>query len=30
MLVEALADSWGVQLRGDGKVTWFELATAEL
>ncbi|WP_254802451.1 ATP-binding protein [Kitasatospora sp. SUK 42] len=25
MLVEALADSWGVQLRGDGKVTWFEL-----
>ncbi|WP_188307380.1 ATP-binding protein [Streptomyces sp. CBMA123] len=26
MLVEALADSWGVQLRGDGKVTWFELA----
>ncbi|MFJ9947347.1 ATP-binding protein [Kitasatospora sp. NPDC091207] len=28
MLVEALADSWGVQLRGDGKVTWFELVTA--
>ncbi|MCG6493011.1 ATP-binding protein [Kitasatospora sp. A2-31] len=27
MLVEALADDWGVQLRGDGKVTWFELAT---
>ncbi|MFE7560622.1 ATP-binding protein [Kitasatospora sp. NPDC057500] len=27
LLVEALADSWGVQLRGDGKVTWFELAT---
>ncbi|MGW6915464.1 ATP-binding protein [Kitasatospora sp. NPDC054939] len=26
MLVEALADDWGVQLRGDGKVTWFELA----
>ncbi|MFJ9691771.1 ATP-binding protein [Kitasatospora sp. NPDC101183] len=26
-LVEALADSWGVQLRGEGKVTWFELAT---
>ncbi|WP_199807916.1 ATP-binding protein [Streptomyces sp. NRRL S-350] len=26
LLVEALADSWGVQLRGDGKVTWFELA----
>ncbi|MER7770049.1 ATP-binding protein [Kitasatospora sp. NPDC096140] len=26
MLVEALADSWGVQLRGDGKITWFELA----
>ncbi|GAA2145154.1 hypothetical protein GCM10009760_33480 [Kitasatospora kazusensis] len=25
MLVEALADDWGVQLRGDGKVTWFEL-----
>ncbi|MET9400074.1 ATP-binding protein [Kitasatospora sp. NPDC002965] len=28
VLVEALADSWGVQLRGDGKVTWFELASA--
>lgn len=28
LLVEALADSWGVQLRGDGKVTWFELVTA--
>ncbi|MEV6977206.1 ATP-binding protein [Kitasatospora sp. NPDC093806] len=27
MLVEALADSWGVQLRGDGKVTWFELTS---
>ncbi|MEV7024409.1 ATP-binding protein [Kitasatospora sp. NPDC093558] len=27
LLVEALADAWGVQLRGDGKVTWFELAT---
>ncbi|MEV7783514.1 ATP-binding protein [Kitasatospora sp. NPDC088351] len=27
LLVEALADSWGVQLRGDGKVTWFELAS---
>ncbi|WP_280695992.1 ATP-binding protein [Kitasatospora sp. GP82] len=27
LLVEALADDWGVQLRGDGKVTWFELAT---
>lgn len=26
LLVEALADDWGVQLRGDGKVTWFELA----
>ncbi|MFH9351953.1 ATP-binding protein [Kitasatospora sp. NPDC017646] len=26
LLVETLADSWGVQLRGDGKVTWFELA----
>lgn len=26
LLVEALADSWGVQLLGDGKVTWFELA----
>ncbi|MQS11682.1 ATP-binding protein [Streptomyces kaniharaensis] len=26
LLVEALADAWGVQLRGDGKVTWFELA----
>lgn len=28
LLVEALADDWGVQLRGDGKVTWFELGTA--
>ncbi|WP_327676185.1 ATP-binding protein [Kitasatospora sp. NBC_00458] len=28
LLVEALADSWGVHLRGDGKVTWFELASA--
>ncbi|MFG2820570.1 ATP-binding protein [Kitasatospora sp. NPDC048365] len=28
LLVEALADDWGVQLRGDGKVTWFELAAA--
>ncbi|MFF7989676.1 ATP-binding protein [Kitasatospora xanthocidica] len=28
LLVEALADSWGVQLRGDGKVTWFELASS--
>nr|WP_162002562.1 ATP-binding protein [Streptomyces sp. CB01881] len=27
VLVEALADAWGVQLRGDGKVTWFELAS---
>ncbi|MFF3002930.1 ATP-binding protein [Kitasatospora sp. NPDC057940] len=26
LLVESLADAWGVQLRGDGKVTWFELA----
>ncbi|MER6302288.1 ATP-binding protein [Kitasatospora sp. NPDC001539] len=26
LLVEALADSWGVQLKGDGKITWFELA----
>ncbi|MFJ8438439.1 ATP-binding protein [Kitasatospora griseola] len=26
LLVEALADAWGVQLRGDGKVTWFELS----
>ncbi|WP_441251728.1 ATP-binding protein [Kitasatospora sp. McL0602] len=25
VLVEALADDWGVQLRGEGKVTWFEL-----
>ncbi|MEV7176104.1 ATP-binding protein [Kitasatospora sp. NPDC093679] len=25
LLVEALADGWGVQLRGEGKVTWFEL-----
>ncbi|AUG76510.1 hypothetical protein CFP65_1624 [Kitasatospora sp. MMS16-BH015] len=28
LLVEALADDWGVQLRGDGKVTWFELGPA--
>ncbi|MEV4557704.1 ATP-binding protein [Kitasatospora sp. NPDC049285] len=28
LLVEALADDWGVQLRGDGKVTWFELSIA--
>ncbi|MFJ5231824.1 ATP-binding protein [Kitasatospora sp. NPDC088391] len=28
LLVEALADDWGVQLRGDGKVTWFELSAA--
>jgi len=28
LLVEALADDWGVQLRGDGKVTWFELDAA--
>ncbi|MCP2312530.1 MULTISPECIES: ATP-binding protein [Kitasatospora] len=28
LLVEALADDWGVQLRGDGKVTWFELGAA--
>ncbi len=26
LLVEALADAWGVQVRADGKVTWFELA----
>lgn len=26
-LVDALADRWGVQLRGDRKVTWCELAT---
>ncbi|GAA1944054.1 ATP-binding protein [Kitasatospora viridis] len=25
LLVEALADRWGVRLRADGKVTWFEL-----
>ncbi|MFJ1702488.1 ATP-binding protein [Kitasatospora sp. NPDC088346] len=25
LLVESLADDWGVHLRGDGKVTWFEL-----
>lgn len=25
LLVEALADDWGIQLRGDGKITWFEL-----
>ncbi|MEV8097467.1 ATP-binding protein [Kitasatospora sp. NPDC085879] len=25
LLVEAMADDWGVQLRGDGKTTWFEL-----
>ncbi|MFC8716504.1 ATP-binding protein [Kitasatospora sp. NPDC057198] len=27
-LVEALADDWGVQLRADGKTTWFELSAA--
>ncbi|WP_232246752.1 ATP-binding protein [Kitasatospora mediocidica] len=26
VLVEALADDWGVRLRGDAKITWFELA----
>ncbi len=26
LLVEALADDWGVQLRADGKTTWFELS----
>ncbi|WP_344447066.1 ATP-binding protein, partial [Kitasatospora nipponensis] len=26
MLVEALAEDWGVRLRGEGKVTWFTLA----
>ncbi|MFJ6214090.1 SpoIIE family protein phosphatase [Streptomyces sp. NPDC092296] len=25
LLVQALADDWGVQPRGEGKVTWFEL-----
>ncbi|MDH6132462.1 anti-sigma regulatory factor (Ser/Thr protein kinase) [Kitasatospora sp. MAA4] len=28
VLVEALADDWGVSLRGDGKITWFELTAA--
>ncbi|MFF2041770.1 ATP-binding protein [Kitasatospora sp. NPDC058170] len=28
MLVEALADSWGVEPRGSGKRAWFELKTA--
>ncbi|MFD7731700.1 ATP-binding protein [Kitasatospora phosalacinea] len=28
LLVEALADDWGVQLRADGKTTWFELSAA--
>ncbi|WP_371496214.1 ATP-binding protein [Kitasatospora sp. NBC_00374] len=28
LLVESLADDWGVHLRGDGKVTWFELGAA--
>ncbi|MDH6579233.1 anti-sigma regulatory factor (Ser/Thr protein kinase) [Kitasatospora sp. MAP5-34] len=28
LLVEALADDWGVKLRGDGKVTWFELGAS--
>jgi anti-sigma regulatory factor (Ser/Thr protein kinase) len=27
MLVETLADSWGVSAEGDGKSVWFELAT---
>ncbi|HEY5835206.1 ATP-binding protein [Streptomyces sp.] len=26
LLVQALADSWGVYARGSGKVIWFELA----
>ncbi|MGF1432091.1 ATP-binding protein [Kitasatospora sp. LaBMicrA B282] len=26
MLVEALADAWGVRVRAEGKITWFELA----
>ncbi|MFI9272329.1 ATP-binding protein [Kitasatospora sp. NPDC052896] len=26
VLVEALADAWGVQSGGDGKTTWFELS----
>lgn len=26
MLVEALADSWGVEPRGSGKRMWFELS----
>jgi anti-sigma regulatory factor (Ser/Thr protein kinase) len=26
VLVEALADAWGVRLRAEGKTTWFELA----
>ncbi|AXI76984.1 ATP-binding protein [Peterkaempfera bronchialis] len=25
LLVQALADDWGVQPRGEGKITWFEL-----
>lgn len=28
LLVEALADTWGVQARGAGKVVWFEIAAA--
>jgi len=26
MLVEELADAWGTEARGDGKVVWFEVA----
>lgn len=28
MLVEALADTWGVQARGAGKIVWFEIDAA--
>lgn len=28
LLVEALADTWGVHTRGAGKVVWFEIAAA--
>lgn len=29
MLVEALADAWGVEPRGSGKRMWFELSAGE-
>lgn len=30
LLVEALADTWGIHMRGTGKVVWFEITAAAL